>query len=97
MAETVSKDRETLYSTELFLYAVCPLLKTILEDRPALQTAWQKKRTVAQISCLEQDGKKAIHYIFENFNESKNALCRRLIFGVNRRQRRAPLFFQIVP
>lgn len=66
MAETVSKDRETLYSTELFLYAVCPLLKTILEDRPALQTAWQKKRTVAQISCLEQDGKKAIHYIFEN-------------------------------
>ena len=50
MAETVSKDQETLYSTELFLYAVCPLLKTILDDRPALQTAWQKKRTVAQIS-----------------------------------------------
>ena len=39
----------------------------------------------------------SLHYIFENFNESKNALCRRLIFGVNRRQRRAPLFFQIVP
>ena len=39
----------------------------------------------------------SLHHIFENFNESKNALCRRLIFGVNRRQRRAPLFFQIVP
>lgn len=66
MATAITKEQETLFSTNLFLYAVCPLLKTILEDRPALQKGWQAKKAVAQISCKIPDGKMAIHYIFEN-------------------------------
>lgn len=66
MASVITKEQETLFSTHLFLYAVCPLLKTILEDRPALQKGWQNRQAVAQISCKTADGKMAIHYLFEN-------------------------------
>lgn len=60
----VTKEQEILFSSNLFLYAVCPLLKTILEDKPNLQKAWKEKK-IAQISFLSPEGKMAIHYIFE--------------------------------
>ena len=66
MGTQITKEQETLFSTNLFLYAVCPLLKTILEDKESLQKGWKGKKAVAQISCLDTGGKKAIHYLFEN-------------------------------
>lgn len=66
MGTQITKEQETLFSTNLFLYAVCPLLKTILEDKESLQKGWKRKKAVAQISCLDTGGKKAIHYLFEN-------------------------------
>ena len=71
MAEHINKELEQRYSNTIFLNAVLPLLKTILEDTPSLQKKWQK-RCVCQVSCLlnnglaGNEGKAGIHFIFEN-------------------------------
>ncbi|MGP1586718.1 MAG: hypothetical protein ACTTHG_00055 [Treponemataceae bacterium] len=71
MPEQINKEKEEQYSNKIFLNAVLPLLKTILEDTPSLQKKW-KKHSVCQVSCLlnngltGNDGKDGIHFIFEN-------------------------------
>lgn len=65
MAAKISKEQETVMANTLFLYAVLPLLKTILEDSPAMQKKWKRKE-VCQISCFNHEGgKNAVHFIFE--------------------------------
>ena len=45
MATAITKEQETLFSTHLFLYAVCPLLKTILEAGLAAPSGCNKQTT----------------------------------------------------
>lgn len=70
MSEQVTKEQAEQFSNKIFLNAVLPLLKTILEDTPSLQKKWMKHR-VCQVSCLlhngkeGNDGKAGTHFIFE--------------------------------
>lgn len=65
MATEITKDQERLMANKIFLNAVLPLLKTILEDTPAMQKKWMKHE-VCQVSCItDEGGKNATHFIFD--------------------------------
>lgn len=66
MATEITKEQETLFANTIFLNAVVPLLKTIMEDREKFQKDWEGKSAVCQISCKTEDGKKGTHFIFED-------------------------------
>ncbi len=66
MATEITQEQKDLFANKIFLNAVLPLLKTILEDRPALQKKWAGPLKVCQVSCkLEDGGKDGTHFLFE--------------------------------
>ena len=66
MATEITKEQEELYTKTIFLNAVLPLLKTIVEDTPGQQKKWAGPLKVCQVSCKMEDGtKEGTHFLFE--------------------------------
>ena len=59
---------EVYYANRLFLDAVLPVLKTVVEGRESLVKAWAGKNGVCQISCLTdtQEGRDGTHFLIED-------------------------------
>ncbi|MCG8571982.1 MAG: hypothetical protein MJB14_17750 [Spirochaetes bacterium] len=54
---------DTVYTNKIFLNAVLPLLKTIIQDCPKLALKWQGKNAIIQVSCLREEEKDGTHFI----------------------------------
>ncbi|MGE5679156.1 MAG: hypothetical protein ACM3ZR_13965 [Pseudomonadota bacterium] len=53
---------EELYGSRIVLNAVLPLVKVIVESKPALSKHFQGKTGRIQVSALDPDGKTAMHF-----------------------------------
>ncbi len=58
---------ERMYSFNLFMNSVLPLFKEIALSM-GLESKMFIKESVIQVSCLTEEGKKAIHFVIENRN-----------------------------
>jgi len=67
MATELTQKQEDLFANTIFLNAVLPLLKTIVEDTPKLQEKWAGPLKVCQVSCkIDDNEKKGTHFLFED-------------------------------
>lgn len=57
--------KEELYSNKIFLNAVLPLVKVIVEETESLKKGFEGKTGKIQISALGEEGKVGTHYILE--------------------------------
>ena len=57
---------DILYANKIFLNAVLPLLKTIIQECPDLAKKWNGKNAVCQVSCKTDEGKDGTHFNIEN-------------------------------
>ena len=57
--------RDEIYSNRIFLNAVLPLVRVIVEDTESLKKGFQGKTGKVQISALGDDGKVGTHFIIE--------------------------------
>lgn len=58
--------REDLYANKIFLNAVLPLVKIIVESKENLGKKFKKKNAIVGISAKDPDGKVGTHYIIED-------------------------------
>lgn len=58
--------RDEIYSNKIFLNAVLPLVKVIVEDTESLRKGFEGKTGVVQISALGEEEKVATHFIIED-------------------------------
>ncbi|NMA48800.1 MAG: hypothetical protein GX947_03385 [Tissierellia bacterium] len=58
--------KEDLYSNKIFLNAVLPLVKVIVEEDSGLNKAFKRKSGKVQISAMTNDSKVGTHYIIDN-------------------------------
>lgn len=58
--------KEDLYSNKIFLNAVLPLIKIIVEKDSGLMKAFKGKSGKVQISAMSKEGKVGTHYIIGN-------------------------------
>lgn len=58
--------RDEIYSNRIFLNAVLPLVKVIVEDTESLKKGFQGKTGKIQISALGDEGKVGTHFIIED-------------------------------
>jgi hypothetical protein len=54
-----------IYANKIFMNAVLPLLKVIVDDVPSIGKYWQGRNAVCQVSAKSEDGKIATHFIIE--------------------------------
>ncbi|HZK33176.1 MAG TPA: hypothetical protein VFC60_01630 [Tissierellaceae bacterium] len=58
--------KNDLYSNKIFLNAVLPLIKVIVEEDPGINKAFKGKSGKVQISALTEEEKVGTHYLIEN-------------------------------
>lgn len=57
--------REDMYSCGIFLNAVLPLLKVIVESEEKFTKAFENKNASVQVSAKDEEGKVATHFLIE--------------------------------
>ncbi|GKX29343.1 hypothetical protein SH1V18_18230 [Vallitalea longa] len=60
--------RENIYANKIFLNAVLPLVKIIIESNEIMAKKFKNKNGIVGISAKDPDGKVGTHYIIENGN-----------------------------
>jgi hypothetical protein len=60
--------REEIYANKIFLNAVLPLVKTIIESKENLASKFKNKNAIVGISAKDPEGKVGTHYIIEDSN-----------------------------
>lgn len=58
--------KNDLYSNKIFLNAVLPLVKVIVEEDPGINKSFKGKSGKVQISAITKENKVGTHYIIEN-------------------------------
>ncbi|MFZ5354489.1 MAG: hypothetical protein ACOZCL_17435 [Bacillota bacterium] len=54
--------RDEIFASRIFLYAVLPLLRVIVESTPSLSKAFSGRTAVVQVSAKDLDSKHAVHF-----------------------------------
>ncbi len=58
--------RDDLYANKIFLNAVLPLVKVIVEKDEKLREKFNNKNAIVQISANDEDGKVGTHFVIED-------------------------------
>jgi len=58
--------KEELYSNRIFLNAVLPLVKVIVEKKENISKKFQGRNAIIQISAKDSEGKVGTHFVIEN-------------------------------
>jgi len=69
MSTAISDEQADLFANSIFLNAVLPLLRTIVEARPKFQQHWRGRSAVCQVSCFTNAGraeKNGTHFRFSD-------------------------------
>ena len=61
----IALEENDIYANKIFMNAVLPLLKVIVEDVPVMGKSWMGKNAVCQVSAKSEEGKIATHFIIE--------------------------------